>query len=593
MSVKKRSLDEEKYRSLFNKSMDWIYIHDFKGNFLDANPAALNGLGYTKEEISSIRFTSLIDKKQILKAFRTLLELKKTGTQGSITEFKIKRKDGGFAWVETKAAVIYKDGKPYAAQGIARDITHRKEIESKLRDIEEKYKALFERSLDWIFIHDWDNNMIDANEPALDALGYTREEMKSSKLDDILRKDQRTKAENIKQQLKISGRQEKPVEFIIRKKNGDELYVEVIATLLCREGKPFAIQGMARNITQQKHAEQILKASEQKHRTIFESSPTAIWYEDAAEVKKMLTGLQNQGIKDIRAYLDQHPEFVKEAAGKLKILDVNPAAIKLWDIKDKKSLLFLDKKFTESEFATFKNQMTALAEGKSFFEEETSGKTLSGKTVHYIIRTAIPGGTQYENVLVTETDITRRKQMETALEEANKKLQVQARTDSLTGLLNHGSFMQRLREELSREVREHNPVSLIMADIDFFKQVNDKYGHPAGDKILSDTARAIQSACRNYDIVGRYGGEEFAAVLPNTTSKKAAAIAERIRKTVAEKSHSWDGDDIRISISLGAASSVAVSGMKMESLLEKADQALLEAKKKGRNQVVVWSGNAA
>ncbi len=237
--------------------------------------------------------------------------------------------------------------------------------------------------------------------------------------------------------------------------------------------------------------------------------------------------------------------------------------------------------------------MTALAEGKSFFEEETSGKSLSGKTVHYIIRTAIPGGTQYENVLVNETDITRRKQMETALEEANKKLQVQARTDSLTGLLNHGSFMQRLREELSREVREHNPVSLIMADIDFFKQVNDKYGHPAGDKILSDTARAIQSACRNYDIVGRYGGEEFAAVLPNTTSKKAAAIAERIRKTVAEKSHSWDGDDIRISISLGAASSVAVSGMKMESLLEKADQALLEAKKKGRNQVVVWSGNAA
>jgi len=266
--------------------------------------------------------------------------------------------------------------------------------------------------------------MIDANQPALDALGYTREEMKSSKLDDILRKDQRTKAENIKQQLKISGRQEKPVEFIIRKKNGDELYVEVIATLLCREGKPFAIQGMARNITQQKHAEQILKASEQKHRTIFESSPTAIWYEDAAEVKKMLNELQNQGIKDIRAYLDQHPEFVKEAAGKLKILDVNPAAVKLWDVKDKNSLLYLDKKFTESEFTTFKNQMTALAEGKSFFEEETSGKTLSGKTVHYIIRTAIPGGTQYENVLVTETDITRRKQMETALEEANKKLQL-------------------------------------------------------------------------------------------------------------------------------------------------------------------------
>jgi diguanylate cyclase (GGDEF)-like protein/PAS domain S-box-containing protein len=460
MSEKKRSLDEEKYQSLFEKSMDWIYIHDFKGNFLDANPAALNGLGYTKDEIASIRITSLIDKKQIPKAFRTLLELRKTGTQDKITEFKIKKKDGGFVCVETKAAVIYQDGKPYAVQGIARNITKRKQIESRLR-------------------------------------------------------------------------------------------------------------------------------------LIFESSPTAIWYEDVSEVKIMLDELKSNGVDDIKTYLNEHLDFVITAAKKIRILDVNPAALKLWDADSCESLRALDRKFTDEELNTFKNQLVSLAEGKAVFEEETTGKTFSGRTIHYIIRTAVPDMIHYKNVLVNETDITRRKEMETALEEANKKLSVLARTDSLTGLLNHGSFMQRLREELSRGQRENHPISLIMADIDFFKHVNDKYGHPAGDRILADTALAIQSACRDYDIVGRYGGEEFAVILPNTTAEKAAVIAERMRKKVAENIHSWEGNDIQISVSLGTASSEDTPEIELKSLVKKADDALLEAKKKGRDQVVVWTGNAA
>jgi two-component system chemotaxis response regulator CheY len=132
-----------------------------------------------------------------------------------------------------------------------------------------------------------------------------------------------------------------------------------------------------------------------------------------------------------------------------------------------------------------------------------------------------------------------------------------------------------------------------MADIDFFKHVNDKYGHPAGDRILADTALAIQSACRDYDIVGRYGGEEFAVILPNTTAEKAAVIAERMRKKVAENIHSWEGNDIQISVSLGTASSEDTPEIELKSLVKKADDALLEAKKKGRDQVVVWTGNAA
>ncbi|MFO7867122.1 MAG: PAS domain S-box protein [Candidatus Aminicenantes bacterium] len=579
---------QDRYRAVFKKSLDWVYIHDFKGNFIDANPAALEGMGYTKEEISSLNFTKLLEKKQLPKTLKTLWELRKTGTQSELTEYKIRRRDGGFVWAETKASVIYKDGKPSAVLGIARDITDRKEAEKKLHETEERYKAVFDRSLDWIFIHDWDNNILDANQPALDGLGYSREEIKSYRLDDILREDQLSKAEKIQKELKKYGRQKEQEEFVILKKNGEELYVEVLTSVLCRDGDPYAIQGVGRDITARKRVEQALQESEKKHRIIFESSPTAIWYEDAAEVKDLLDNLASQGVKDIRAHLDKHPGLVKKAAKKIKVSDINPAALDLWEAEDKKELLSLEKKFTKEEFKTFKNELCAFAEGRSFFEEETVGKTLKGNTIHYIIRIALAPGINFKNVLVNEMDITRRKKTEEALEDANEELKVQARTDSLTGLLNHGAIMDRLREELSRGSREKKPVAFIIADLDHFKRVNDEYGHTVGDDILSSTARRIRSACRKYDVVGRYGGEEFAVVLPGTGLEEAGNVAERIRKDVEKKPHLSDGKKIDMTLSLGvSAVSKPKSEKDSESLVKKADNALYEAKEKGRNRVVI------
>ena len=117
---------EERYNSLFNGSRDLVYICDFKGNFIDANKSALNLLGYSYKELKNLSFTSLIEKKQMLKAFNIVREIRKNGYQKDIQEFKLKRKDGNFIYVETVGSLIYRNGKPYAIQGIARDITDRK-----------------------------------------------------------------------------------------------------------------------------------------------------------------------------------------------------------------------------------------------------------------------------------------------------------------------------------------------------------------------------------------------------------------------------------------------------------------------------------
>ncbi|GAG18184.1 unnamed protein product, partial [marine sediment metagenome] len=132
----KLHVSQERYLALFDRSLDCVYIHDFEGNFIDANTAALRLLGYEKEDIASLNFASLLNEDEIPNALATLEEVRETGSQKEMTEFKLRCKNGKQAYVETKASVIFHDGKPYAIQGIARDISERKHMEDQLRRAE-------------------------------------------------------------------------------------------------------------------------------------------------------------------------------------------------------------------------------------------------------------------------------------------------------------------------------------------------------------------------------------------------------------------------------------------------------------------------
>ena len=127
---------EERYRALFDRSLDCVYLTDFEGHFLDANQAALNLLGYRREDITMLTFGSLLTEDQVPGALQTAREILTTGYQQNPAEYRLRRKDGGHAFVETQASLIYRDGKPFAIQGIARDITERKRAEDALRESE-------------------------------------------------------------------------------------------------------------------------------------------------------------------------------------------------------------------------------------------------------------------------------------------------------------------------------------------------------------------------------------------------------------------------------------------------------------------------
>jgi len=168
---------------------------------------------------------------------------------------------------------------------------------------------------------------------------------------------------------------------------------------------------------------------------------------------------------------------------------------------------------------------------------------------------------------------------------ARESMRHAATHDSLTGLLNRGEIFELLERELERARRERQKVSVVLADIDHFKNVNDTHGHLFGDEALREIARRMHAKLRVYDGVGRYGGEEFLLVLPNCDLVNAIERANELRVTIASQPVISQGVEEAITMSMGVAVSECTGRKEVEKLLSRADKALYQAKEKGRNRV--------
>lgn len=173
-----------------------------------------------------------------------------------------------------------------------------------------------------------------------------------------------------------------------------------------------------------------------------------------------------------------------------------------------------------------------------------------------------------------------------------QRLKRQGLTDTLTAINNRRFFDQRLKEEVNVAKRGKEPLSCMLLDVDFFKRVNDTYGHQAGDHVLREVAALIRAQLRGSDVLSRYGGEEFAALLARATKETAEEVAERVRKSIEEHVfHLPTGEEFNVTISIGVATFCtgdveASKNMNGETLVGCADRCLYDAKGRGRNQVV-------
>ncbi len=171
------------------------------------------------------------------------------------------------------------------------------------------------------------------------------------------------------------------------------------------------------------------------------------------------------------------------------------------------------------------------------------------------------------------------------IQRQNLKLEERAIRDSLTGLYNHNYLLDQLGREVSIARRYNTPLSVFMLDLDFFKDVNDSCGHPFGDFVLMEFSRRVQENLREADIFGRYGGEEFLIVLPNIDTEQAGAVAEKIRKTIADTVFSNDKYERYVTVSIGVYSGFGEETDSSGTVIDYVDNALYQAKAEGRNRI--------
>jgi diguanylate cyclase (GGDEF)-like protein len=174
------------------------------------------------------------------------------------------------------------------------------------------------------------------------------------------------------------------------------------------------------------------------------------------------------------------------------------------------------------------------------------------------------------------------------LEQRFQTLSELSARDALTGLYNRWYVMEKIESEMNRSLRHGSPVAVLMIDIDHFKRVNDTWGHAAGDLVLKSVGQVLRDSCRIYDVPGRYGGEEFCVVLPETALGSSPAVAERIRTRVAAAMVTAGGSAINVTASIGIAGiddETADAILTATALIDRADRALYVAKHRGRNRV--------
>jgi two-component system cell cycle response regulator len=186
--------------------------------------------------------------------------------------------------------------------------------------------------------------------------------------------------------------------------------------------------------------------------------------------------------------------------------------------------------------------------------------------------------------------LLRIKTLQSELAELNNKLKLASLTDGLTHIDNRRSLEERLQEMWQHSVRLHEPIALVMCDIDKFKSVNDHYGHQAGDSVLKEFAQLLKGEAREIDRVGRYGGEEFLLILPGTVLDAAVTFAERLREKVAHHTFTYSGGTLCRTMSCGVAGSPHPRVKDQEALLKASDDALYVAKETGRNRVIRFDG---
>lgn len=535
------------YRNIMEQARDIILVLLPDGTILDANQAALDAYGYSSDELRA----------------RTIYELRATETREEIDAQLRKAKTAGILF---RTFHLRRDGAPFPVEvssrrvdlgggevlvSIIRDITETVAIEIALSEGEEKFRLLVENLRTGVFMVQKDQ-FVYVNPSTQRITGFDEAELLKMNFWEIVHPDQReeVRQRGIRRQQGFS----EPTSYImhIQRKNGDDKWCEVVVARPIWAGIVTLI-GLLHDVTDRLRAEERLAISEKKYRLLAENVGDVIW---TIDLKGNFTYISPS--------IQRTYGFAPEELLNRKMLDLVADEFRPVVEEHFRELLAGEQQESHSRMPEF--QML-----------HRNGSRL---WVEVRINQLKDDDAQVSGLLGIARDITDRKRLQEDLVRL-------ATIDDLTGSVNRSRFMELGNQEIERANRYNRPFSLMFVDLDYFKQINDTFGHKAGDLTLIWFADLVRKEIRNTDILGRLGGDEFAVLLPETELDQASLVAERIRATLeSQKLPVGETDQVSLTVSIGVASREKTS-LTLEDLLKKADAALYHAKRLGRNRVQI------
>ena len=554
--VKKNAVHnkDEKYRILFEKSKDAILIIENE-KFVDCNQATMDMLGY-KNKIKFLQThpSELSPEKQpdgkdsFTKAKEMMDIALKNGSHRF--EWDHVRANGKVFPVEVLLTTISNQEGKRVIHTIWRDITDRKAAEKSRQKEKETVSTILESTPHGITLIDKHNKYLYVNPYFTEITGYTIKDIPTR--DDWFKKvypekKDRKKASDAWGKDSNNMCKEKSREFEIKCKNGQSKHIEFRSTFL-KDRKLSVLT----DVTQRRESEAALKESEERLTAILFATPDPmVIYDD-------------QG----------YTEYI------------NPAFVALfgWSLDELKGkrIHFVPEGEKQITFEKTKE----LFDFGNKVQFETKRLTKNGISIDVIISASgiknLKG--EISKIIVILKDNTEQKQAKKELKLLNLKLKHEATHDPLTGALNRRAILEILSKELIRTKRRNTKLSIGLCDIDHFKHINDKYGHQVGDDALCSFVKVMQNTLRPYDLLGRYGGEEFLLVMPDSSVSTEQGVYERLRTKIADHQLGTRSGGVNITVSIGITSSNGDETA--DEMIAKADAALYRAKGNGHNQLV-------
>lgn len=540
---------EERLREILDNNPEMIlrFTPDLVASYANRTYCEYHGISY--EDAVGKCFSNHIFPDDIPSVHDKLLTL--TPENPSITgEERVLLDNGEIRWQEwTDNGIFDDEGNLVEIQSLGRDTTERKKIEKALSFERESLHALFENAMEGIVFCDNTGTVLKANSVFCAMFGYFREEVLGENVDDLIAKGSEFIEEARAFSAATAAGENIATESVRRRKDGSPIQVSFLGIpVFLSDGKIFGY-GIYRDISERKNTEESLRASEAKFRDLIEKMPNG-FYTSTPE----------------GFFVDANPAFVRmlgyDSLEELKTVHI-PTAIYVHETErvqmhnDNDNTEFVDR--LETYRLKRKDGQVIWVEDHARYIKDGNGKVLFNQGIC--------------------KDITDRKKADEELIRLNRELMVSATTDRVTGLFNRQYFDEIIQREIAKSARYGTPLSMIMIDLDNFKQLNDTRGHLAGDRALSEIARTIRENIRSSDIAARWGGDEFILASP-TDSSQALALALKLQELLAGLDHGGYGP---VTGSIGVSS--FRDGDDENSLTKRADRAMYEVKRRGGNGV--------